>query len=156
MLAAGFGALREDYVEWARPLASIQGYLDKSYSSLHLIPADAFERATARLRADFERGPVQGLSMYILCGVRRGAELDIRAYNREAWNRQVEQGNQWTVPVSSEQVTAARRGDWSVVLQTRKPFHAVGFPIRLPVWTCCAWRRAAGSRGRSWRLPARG
>ena len=28
--------------------------------------------------------------------------MDIRAYNREAWNRQVEGGNEWTLPVSSE------------------------------------------------------
>jgi SAM-dependent methyltransferase len=42
--------------------------------------------------------------------------MDIRAYNREAWNREVESGNRWTVPVSSEQVQAARRGQWEVLL----------------------------------------
>lgn len=41
---------------------------------------------------------------------------DTRAYNREAWNRQVASGNMWTVPVAAERIEAARRGDWSVVL----------------------------------------
>ena len=35
--------------------------------------------------------------------------MDVRAYNREAWNRQVAAGNPWTIPVSSEAVAAARR-----------------------------------------------
>ncbi len=48
-------------------------------------------------------------------------ELDVRAYNREAWNRQVAQGDRWTVPVSPEVIAAARRGEWSVVLTPRKP-----------------------------------
>ena len=29
-------------------------------------------------------------------------------HNREAWNRQVEFGNEWTIPVSPEQVAEAR------------------------------------------------
>ena len=33
-------------------------------------------------------------------------------YNREAWDQQVEQGNCWTIPVTSEQVERARQGDW--------------------------------------------
>ena len=32
--------------------------------------------------------------------------MDMRGYNREAWDKQVESGNQWTVPV----VGAARQG----------------------------------------------
>jgi SAM-dependent methyltransferase len=47
--------------------------------------------------------------------------MDIRAFNRKAWDRQVEQGNMWTKPVSSDEVAAARRGDWKVVLTPVKP-----------------------------------
>jgi SAM-dependent methyltransferase len=47
--------------------------------------------------------------------------MDVRAYNREAWNRQVAKGDKWTVPVSPEAIAAARRGDWSVVLTPNKP-----------------------------------
>ncbi len=38
--------------------------------------------------------------------------------NREAWDRQT---SRWTVPVSPEQVAAARRGEWSVVLTPTRP-----------------------------------
>lgn len=47
--------------------------------------------------------------------------MDIRAYNRKAWNKQVQMGNQWTIPVTSEQVAAARRGEWSVLLTPSRP-----------------------------------
>ncbi len=42
--------------------------------------------------------------------------MDVRAYNREAWNRQVADGNQWTIPVSREVVAAARGGEWTILL----------------------------------------
>lgn len=48
-------------------------------------------------------------------------ELDVRTYNREAWNRQVTKGDRWTLPVSPEVIAAARRGEWSVVLTPNKP-----------------------------------
>ena len=41
--------------------------------------------------------------------------MDIRSYNREQWDKQVEYGNPWTLPVSPEAVAAARRGEWSIV-----------------------------------------
>ena len=41
---------------------------------------------------------------------------DIRSYNREAWNREVEQGNPWTVPVNPEVIAAARGGEFSLLL----------------------------------------
>ena len=47
--------------------------------------------------------------------------MDIRGYNREAWNRQVESGNPWTLPVSPEVIAAARKGDWAVVLTPTIP-----------------------------------
>jgi SAM-dependent methyltransferase len=48
-------------------------------------------------------------------------EVDVRQYNREAWDRQVAQGNRWTVPVGPEVIAAARRGEWSVVLTPTRP-----------------------------------
>lgn len=48
-------------------------------------------------------------------------EVNLRDYNREAWNRQVIKGDEWTLPVGPEVVAAARRGEWSVVLTPRKP-----------------------------------
>lgn len=43
--------------------------------------------------------------------------MDIRAYNREAWNREVESGkNRWSQPVDSETIAKARRGEFSILL----------------------------------------
>jgi SAM-dependent methyltransferase len=57
--------------------------------------------------------------------------MDIRAYNRNAWNQQVEQGNPWTVPVSPEVIAAARRGEWSLVLTPTIPVPRSWFPENL-------------------------
>src|SRR5690606_5966970 len=59
-----------------------------------------------RARADRRRRPGAG-----------GPALSrIYEQNRRAWNREVEAGNEWTQPVSSEVIERARRGDWSVLL----------------------------------------
>jgi SAM-dependent methyltransferase len=54
--------------------------------------------------------------------------MDVRAYNREKWDRQVEQGNPWTVPSSPEVIAAARRGEWSVLLTEQKTVPRQWFP----------------------------
>ncbi len=41
---------------------------------------------------------------------------NILDHNRKAWNRQVEKGNQWSIPVSHDDIEKARGGDWNVVL----------------------------------------
>ncbi len=47
--------------------------------------------------------------------------MDIRDHNRLAWDRQVEGGNPWTMPVGPEAIAAARNGDWKIVLTPLKP-----------------------------------
>ena len=47
--------------------------------------------------------------------------MDIREYNRCAWDHAVETGNKWTVPVGPEVTAAAKRGEWSIVLTPTKP-----------------------------------
>ena len=54
--------------------------------------------------------------------------MDVRGYNREAWDREVENGNQWTVPVGPEVIEAARRGEWEVLLTEQKPVPKEWFP----------------------------
>ena len=54
--------------------------------------------------------------------------MDVVSYNRAAWDRQVQGGNEWTVPVGPEVIAAARRGEWSIVLTARKPVPADWFP----------------------------
>jgi SAM-dependent methyltransferase len=57
--------------------------------------------------------------------------MDVRSYNREMWNKQVEYGNPWTIPVSPEVIAAARRGEWSVLLTETKPVPRNWFPPTL-------------------------
>jgi SAM-dependent methyltransferase len=54
--------------------------------------------------------------------------INIREYNRLAWNKQVEKGNRWTVPVSSTVVNAAREGHWEIFLTPTKPVPREWFP----------------------------
>ncbi len=42
--------------------------------------------------------------------------MDIRAYNRDAWNKEVEKGNPWTLPVDHEKIVQARQGNWQLGL----------------------------------------
>jgi SAM-dependent methyltransferase len=54
--------------------------------------------------------------------------MDIRAYNRRAWDRHVEQGNPWTLPVGPEAIAAARQGQWDIILTPTKPIPKDWFP----------------------------
>jgi len=56
-------------------------------------------------------------------------DFDVRAYNREAWNKQVDSGeNPWTKPVSPEIIARARAGEFSVLLTENKPVPSEWFP----------------------------
>ncbi len=54
--------------------------------------------------------------------------MDILAHNRAAWDREVEHGNEWTVPVGPEVIAAARQGVWEIVLTPTKPVPKTWFP----------------------------
>jgi ubiquinone/menaquinone biosynthesis C-methylase UbiE len=55
--------------------------------------------------------------------------MDIRSYNRDAWNRQVDSNtNPWTQPVTPQVIDRARDGDWSVLLTEIKPVPRGWFP----------------------------
>ncbi|MFC1452178.1 class I SAM-dependent methyltransferase [Verrucomicrobiota bacterium] len=56
------------------------------------------------------------------------ADIDIRNRNREAWNRQVDGGNPWTIPVSPQEVATAREGNWDIFLTPTKPVPKDWFP----------------------------
>jgi len=55
--------------------------------------------------------------------------MDIRSYNREAWNREVEGGqSRWSQPVDPEAIAKARRGEFSVLLTENIPVPHKWFP----------------------------
>ena len=56
-----------------------------------------------------------------------GEPIDPRSYNRTAWDGMVAAGNEWTRPVSSDEVARARTGDWQVVLTPTRPVPAAWF-----------------------------
>ncbi|MEW5765117.1 MAG: class I SAM-dependent methyltransferase [Acidobacteriota bacterium] len=47
--------------------------------------------------------------------------MDVRDHNRRAWDREVERGNRWTVPVGADAIAAARRGEVQVLLTPSVP-----------------------------------
>jgi len=54
---------------------------------------------------------------------------NILAYNKEAWNREVEGGeSRWTQPVEPEIITKARKGEFSIVLTENIPVPHRWFP----------------------------
>ena len=47
--------------------------------------------------------------------------MDVLDHNKKAWDRQVEQGNPWTIPVDSDTIAEARRGKWKLFLTPLRP-----------------------------------
>src|ERR1700752_2285956 len=54
--------------------------------------------------------------------------MDTRAHNREAWNREVENGNRWSQPVNPEIIANAKRGKFSILLTENIPVPHKWFP----------------------------
>ena len=55
--------------------------------------------------------------------------MDIRSYNRDAWNREVLGGeSRWTQPVSAEIIAKAKLGEFSVLLTENIPVPQKWFP----------------------------
>ena len=69
--------------------------------------------------------------------------MDIVNYNQQAWDELVQRGNEWTVPVTSEVVHAARSGHWEIVLTPRRAVPRDWFPPLQGIRTLCL----AGSGG---------
>jgi SAM-dependent methyltransferase len=63
--------------------------------------------------------------------------VEIRAYNRGAWDTQVAEGNCWTVPVTKQTIADARRGNWQIVLTPTKPVPRDWFPALAGLNTLC-------------------
>jgi SAM-dependent methyltransferase len=57
--------------------------------------------------------------------------MDIRSYNREAWNRQVEQGNTWTIPFGPAVIAAARQGEVNLLLTPTRYVPRAWYPEKL-------------------------
>lgn len=72
---------------------------------------------------------------------------DVVAHNREAWDRQVAEGNEWTVPVGPDVIARARGGDWSIVLIGYEPVPRDWFPADLRGCDVLALASGGGQQG---------
>lgn len=66
LIGAGFVELTEAAVEFSSVLPEIEAYRTQVFSSLRLIPKEAFARGMARLKHDFEQGPIPWVSRYLM------------------------------------------------------------------------------------------
>lgn len=53
---------------------------------------------------------------------------EIVQYNKKAWDREVETKNPWTIPVSSEEIAEARKGNFRILLTPNKSVPSNWFP----------------------------
>jgi ubiquinone/menaquinone biosynthesis C-methylase UbiE len=71
MAQAGLPALDIITVEEPYELTSAQPFHDRAYSSLHLIPEEAWRAGLVRLERDLAHGPIRGLSRYACVWARK-------------------------------------------------------------------------------------
>ncbi len=63
--------------------------------------------------------------------------MDVRAYNRQVWDKLVDSGNRWTVPVTADEILRAKRGEWQIVLTPTKSVPGSWFPDLHGASTLC-------------------
>ena len=73
MAGAELGAFNTVTVQAAYEITSAQPFRDKAYSSLHLIPEEAWRAGLERLERDLARGPIRGVARYACVWGRKGA-----------------------------------------------------------------------------------
>ncbi len=54
--------------------------------------------------------------------------MDLIKYNQNAWNGYVDKNDRWTIPVTEQEITNARNGEWDIVLTPKKPVPHNWFP----------------------------
>ena len=55
-------------------------------------------------------------------------EKEILQFNKNAWDKQVEKGNKWTIPVLSDEIARAKKDDFQILLTPAKPVPQDWFP----------------------------
>lgn len=76
--------------------------------------------------------------------------MDIVRYNKSAWDHQVSVGNPWTIPVSTEEIARARRGEIQMLLTPQTFIPATWFPV----WKSCKVLALASGGGQQGPLMA--
>lgn len=55
-------------------------------------------------------------------------KMDIINHNKSAWDSYVDKKDEWTIPVSEQELEKAKNGIWSIVLTPKKPVPLKWFP----------------------------
>jgi SAM-dependent methyltransferase len=55
-------------------------------------------------------------------------KIDVTSFNKNAWNREVEKGNEWIIPVTPDRISEARIGNFKILLTPTKPVPPAWFP----------------------------
>jgi SAM-dependent methyltransferase len=50
--------------------------------------------------------------------------MDLLKHNRQAWNHEVQSGNRYTIPVTKDEIMAAFKGEYKIILTPTKPVPA--------------------------------
>ena len=66
LFVAGFADLVQNQVEFSATLTDLEPYRARVFSSLRLIPQEAFDRGMARLESDFKKSPIPWISRYTM------------------------------------------------------------------------------------------
>jgi SAM-dependent methyltransferase len=74
-------------------------------------------------------------------------DFDPVAHNRLAWDREVDNDNEWTRPVGPQTIARARVGDWSVVLIGYQPVPRDWFPPDLSATAVLCLASGGGQQG---------
>jgi len=53
---------------------------------------------------------------------------EVSRFNKKAWDREVANGNPWTIPVSPDEIAAAQKGIFKILLTPGKPVPMAWFP----------------------------
>ena len=54
--------------------------------------------------------------------------MDVRDLNRTAWDKLVDKGIRWSIPVGAEGIAAARNGEWEIYLTPTRPVPRAWLP----------------------------
>lgn len=63
--------------------------------------------------------------------------MDILKHNEKAWDSEVEKGNEWTKPVSSQDIEKAKKGEWEIVLTPTKAVPKDWYPELIGAKVLC-------------------
>jgi hypothetical protein len=97
-------------------------------------------------RSGNPRDSARGLAAGLDCAA-VAENFDPVAHNRAAWDREVDNDNEWTRPVGPDVIARARAGDWSVVLIGYEPVPRDWFPSGLAGGAVLCLASGGGQQG---------